>query len=144
MFIYDKIFKTTLIGRINMKKLFDKDEIWFAVVWIIIYVLGFSNADMLSESIGMPKLITCIFGFLMAAILFVFIKKHKLSEYFGLCAFKGNYKKFLYFIPLIIISSVNFWNGLKFECSFQDAALFISSMCLVAILEETYIQRISL
>ena len=32
-----------------MKKLFDKDEIWFAILWIVIYVVGFANADAISE-----------------------------------------------------------------------------------------------
>ena len=31
-----------------MKKLFQKDEIWFAVIWILVYVLGFGNGDSLS------------------------------------------------------------------------------------------------
>ena len=37
-----------------MKKLFDKDETWFAVFWIVIYVAGFSTADALSDTIGIP------------------------------------------------------------------------------------------
>lgn len=40
-----------------MKELFDKDKVWFAVLRIVIYVVGFSNADSLSESIGIPKLL---------------------------------------------------------------------------------------
>ena len=44
----------------SMKKLFEKDETWFAIVWIIIYVLGFSNADAISDSIGIPKLLTVL------------------------------------------------------------------------------------
>ena len=35
-----------------MKKLFDKDEIWFAVLCIAVYVFGFSTADALSETVG--------------------------------------------------------------------------------------------
>ena len=72
-----------------MKKFFDKDEVWFAVVWILIYVIGFANADSLSESMGIPKLLTVLFGLLLAAVLLGFIRKHRLSRYFGLCVPKN-------------------------------------------------------
>ncbi len=68
-----------------MKKLFDKDEIWFAVVWIVVYVIGFANADSLSESIGIPKLLTVLFGFVLfkclhpKAILFHFLFAYSFS-----------------------------------------------------------------
>ena len=37
-----------------MKRLFDKDEVLFAVCWIVLYVVGFGSADAISETIGMP------------------------------------------------------------------------------------------
>lgn len=119
-----------------MKKLFDKDQVWFAVVWIIIYVVGFSNADALSESIGIPKLLTVLFGLVMATVLYGFIRRNHLAEYLGLCRTKGNCKNLLYFIPLLIISSVNLWNGLTLSYAVRETALYIISMCLVGILEE--------
>ncbi|MBQ8011841.1 MAG: CPBP family intramembrane metalloprotease, partial [Oscillospiraceae bacterium] len=91
-----------------MKKLFEKSEIWFAVMWIIIYVAGFSTADSISESIGIPKLVTAIFALAMSAVLFGFVKKNDLTAYFGLCGMEGSSRKYLYFLPLILISSVNF------------------------------------
>ena len=94
-----------------MRKLFEKSEIWFAVMWIIIYVVGFSTADSISESIGIPKLITAAFAMVLSGILFLFVKKNDLMNYFGLCRLQGSSRQFLYFIPLIVLSSVNFWNG---------------------------------
>lgn len=119
-----------------MKKFFDKDEVWFAVVWIIIYVIGFANADSLSESIGIPKLLTVLFGFALAAILYGFIQKHRLNRYFGLCAPTANRKAYLYYLPLIVISSVNLWCGVTPRASFFEILLFILSMCFVGLLEE--------
>ena len=51
-----------------MKRFFDKQPIWFAVVWIAVYVLAFSNADSLSETLGIPKLLTCIVGAVLTAV----------------------------------------------------------------------------
>lgn len=119
-----------------MKKLYEKDEIWFAVMWIVIYVLGFGNADQISESIGIPKLITVMVGCVITVILTAFIKRNQLTGYYGLCEVKKTAKYFLYFIPLIIISSVNLWNGLTMNVSILETLLYIISMCFVGYLEE--------
>ena len=119
-----------------MKKLFDKDQVWFAVVWILIYVIGFANADSLSEAIGIPKLLTVLFGLAVAAVLCFFIRKHNLEDYFGLRPVAGERKYYLYFLPLIVISSVNFWCGVTIQVPFLEILLYILSMCLVGFLEE--------
>lgn len=119
-----------------LKKLFDKDQVWFAVVWIMIYVVGFSNADALSDSIGVPKLLTVLFGLVMATVLYGFIRRNHLFRYFGLCKVKENCKNLRYFIPLIIISSVNFWNGITLSVPVLETLLYMISMCLVGFLEE--------
>ena len=68
-----------------MKKLFDKDEVWFAVVWILVYVIGFGNADSLSEALGIPKLLTVLLGLALSGVLLCFIYRNRLAAYFGLC-----------------------------------------------------------
>lgn len=119
-----------------MKKLFEKSEIWFAVMWIIIYVVGFSTADSISESIGIPKFVTAIFALAMSAVLFFFVKTNNLMAYFGLCRVEGSSRKYLYFLPVLLISSVNFWNGVTCKASMQEVILFIISMLCVGFLEE--------
>ncbi len=119
-----------------MKKLFDKDEVWFAVAWIVIYVVGFSNADALSESIGIPKLLTVLFGLILSVVLYGFVRKHDLSGYLGLCPVAGMPRNLLHFLPLIVISSVNFWNGVTLNCAPAETVLYILSMCCVGFLEE--------
>ncbi|MBE6038432.1 MAG: CPBP family intramembrane metalloprotease [Anaerofustis stercorihominis] len=119
-----------------MKKLFDKDEVMFAVGWIIVYVITFANADMISESIGIPKLVTVFAGAVLTAVLILFIRKHSLSEYLGVCRVKTDKRHFLYFIPLIIISSVNLWGGVSFTQPYVYTLLYIISMVFVGFLEE--------
>jgi len=128
--------KTAWKRAVFMKKLFDKDEIWFAVVWIIIYVIGFANADMFSEAIGIPKLLTVFAGGCMTLVLYRFIQQNGLAAYFGLCGVKAGGRKYLYFIPLIVVSSVNFWNGVVLDHFAGETILYMISMCFVGILEE--------
>ena len=118
-----------------LKKLFDRDQIWFAVLWIVVYVFGFGNADMLSETIGVPKLLTVLLGLVLSAVLYSFVRRHGLSGYYGLCRGRGG-RRFLYFIPLAVISSVNFWNGVTVNAPALESLLYIASMCFVGFLEE--------
>ena len=114
-----------------MKRFFDKQPVWFAVIWIVVYVLAFGNADTISESLGVPKLITAIVGLILTAILLLFLRKYGLFPYCGLQKGKGG--RCLWFLPLIAVSTVNFWHGLTVR---EGAALYIISMVWVAILEE--------
>lgn len=119
-----------------MKKLYEKDPVWFAVLWIGIYVLSFGNADTLSEAIGIPKLLTVVVGILLSFLLWHFLRSNHLTKAYGLCRFQGKPRVFLYFLPLIAISSVNFWNGLTLQEAPLTILLYILSMCCVAFLEE--------
>ena len=56
-----------------LKKLYDKDPVWFAVLWIGLYVVGFSAADAASDAIGISKLITAAVGLAMSAVLLGFL-----------------------------------------------------------------------
>ena len=119
-----------------MKKLYDKDETWFAVIWIIIYVVGTSVANNVSESIGIPYLITLILAAAILTVLLVFINKNGLTEKCGLCKFSGSYKGFLFFIPIIAICSVNFWNGLVITSSVGECVLEAAAKGLAGTVEE--------
>ena len=119
-----------------MRKLWKKDPVWFAVAWIILYVVGFSVADGLSEAIGIPKLVTVLVGIIMASLLLCFVRKEQLWTRIGLCKVRGSVARLLWFVPLLLISCVNLCHGFSFEASPIEAILFVLSMCLVAFLEE--------
>ena len=53
-----------------MKKLYEKNELIFALVWIAIYVAGTSLAEALSETIGAYKLVSAVFHIALTAGLF--------------------------------------------------------------------------
>ena len=120
----------------HMKKLYDKSNLCFSIIWIVAYVVLFSVADGLSEKTGYMKSITVLVGILLSTIIIIFLKKNNLLEKYGLCSFKGNLKSFLFFIPLLAILTVNLWNGVKMNTSIINTILFIISMVCVGFLEE--------
>lgn len=119
-----------------MKKLYEKNELTFAIVWIVLYVVLFSMADNLSESLGVAKSITAPVGIFLALFLFFWIRKNGLLEKYGLCSFRGNWRDYLYFAPLLLIMTTNLWNGAAVSVSAGEVALHIVSMVCVGFLEE--------
>ena len=119
-----------------MIKLYQNDEIWFAVLWIVLYVVLFQNADNISNSIAFPKLITAPVALILSAVLYGFIRKNGLTAYYGLCPFKGNRKAYLYFLPLVVLCSTNLWRGVTMNLTIASSILHIISMCCVGFLEE--------
>lgn len=119
-----------------MKKLYEKNELTFALFWIIAYVVLFSAADNLSASLGLEKSITAPVGLLFALFLFGWIRKNGLMEKYGLCPFQGNWKTCLYFIPLLLLMTTNLWNGVAMNVSAAEIALYILSMLCVGFIEE--------
>ena len=83
-----------------MNKFYEKNEIWFAVIWIVVYVVGASLADMLSGMVGVEKSITLPFLFLLSAFFVVWIFKSNLKDKYGLCKPIGKVKNYLFYIVL--------------------------------------------
>lgn len=119
-----------------MKKLFEKDEVGFALMWIGLYVAGFSCADTVSEAIGMPKLLTVLVGLLLSAGLYGFIRRNHLSDYLGLKGVNGSAGQYLYYVPMLLFSSVNLWHGFALNGSAAEMVFYMVSMCFVGFLEE--------
>lgn len=119
-----------------MKRLYEKSELAFSLVWIGLYVVLLSIADNLSRTVGTEKLFTAPLCIVMTAVLYIWVKKNGLSVKYGLCAFEGKAKDYLYFIPLAVIASVNLWNGVQQNSSLLESVLFVLSMLCVGFLEE--------
>lgn len=119
-----------------MKKLYEKNELAFAIGWIVAYVVLFSMADNLSESLGIAKIITAPVGVILALFLLFWIRKNGLMEKYGLCSFQGNWRDYLYFAPLLLIMTTNLWNGAAVTVSAGEVALHILSMVCVGFMEE--------
>lgn len=119
-----------------MYKIYKKNELSFSLIWIVSYVVVFSMADNISNSYGVLKIVTAPVAVVFVLLILGFVKKHNLMEEYGLCSFKGNVKDYLYFIPLILIMSINLWNGIAVKNSCIEIILFVISMICVGFIEE--------
>ena len=119
-----------------LKKLYEKSEIWFAVAWIIAYVVLASTGDNISADLGINKIVTLPILIAMSAILYFFVRKNGLTEKYGLCKPQLPAGKMLYYIPLLVLLTANLWYGIALNQSPAETALYILSMFCVGFLEE--------
>lgn len=119
-----------------MKKLYEKNELTFAIVWIVVYCVLQSLANPLNKAIGVAYAASAAFCVLQTVVLFAFIRKNHLQKRYGLCKSPVPACRFLYYVPLIILASGNLWNGFAINYSLAEMACRIVCMLCVGFLEE--------
>lgn len=119
-----------------MKKLYVKNELTFAIVWIVVYCVLQSLANPLNERIGIEYAASAVFCVLQTVALFAFIRKNNLQKRYGFCKSSVPACRFLYYLPLVVLASGNLWNGFALNYSPAETALRIVCMLCVGILEE--------
>ena len=119
-----------------LKKLYGKSEIWFAVAWIIAYVVLASAGDNVSADLGIDKIVTLPILIALSAVLYFFIRKNGLTEKYGLCSPKLPAAKMLYYVPLLVLLTANLWYGVRLNQSPLETVLYILAMFCVGFLEE--------
>ena len=119
-----------------LKKLYEKSEIWFAVAWIIAYVLLASTGDNISADLGIDKIVTLPILIAMSSILYCFVRKNGLTGKYGLCKPQLPAGKMLYYIPLLVLLTANLWYGVAMNMSPLETVLYVLSMFCVGFLEE--------
>ena len=119
-----------------MKKLYEKSELTFALVWIVIYCVLQSLAYPFNEIIGIEYAASAVLCLLQATALFLFIQKNRLLEYYGICRPFIPARKFLYYIPLLILMTRNFWNGVAVNFPLVETVCYIACMLCVGFVEE--------
>ena len=115
-----------------MIKLYQKNELTFAIACIVGYVLIVGNLRNLGDD--SPAMMLGLL--VISLILFLFVQKNGLMEKYGLAGWAKNSRQMLYFIPLWIVSSGNLWGG--FSPRYQGLGLVcaIISFALVGFVEE--------
>lgn len=126
-----------------MKKLYQKSELAFALVWIGLYVLVMNIAlqvcggfDDLANKTVPQMLVPVLCIACLAAGSTLWILRSGLSEKFGLCRFRGSGKVFLWFLPLIAMSCINLINGLTLSAPLAVALLMSVNLALGGYVEE--------
>lgn len=119
-----------------MKKIYDKNELTFALIWIGIYVVLMSVAENVSKSIETAKAVTAPVCIVLTLIIYLWIRRNDLKKKYGICQFEASAKKYLYFIPLVLLASTNLWWGFQLNLTLIESALYVVSMLCVGFLEE--------
>ena len=119
-----------------MKKLYEKNELTFAIAWIVIYCVLQSLVNPLNKAIGVAYAASAAFCVLQTIVLFAFIRKNNLQKRYGLCKSPVPACRFLYYVPLLILASGNLWNGVAVNYTPVETACRIVCMLCVGFLEK--------
>ena len=119
-----------------MRKLYEKNELRFAIAWIVVYCVLQSLANPLNKAIGIGYAASAAFCILQTVVLFTFIRKNGLQQRYGLCRPSVPAGRFLYYMPLLILASGNLWNGVAVNYAPAETACRIVCMLCVGFLEE--------
>ena len=114
-----------------MKKLYEKNELTFAIVWIAVYCVLQALANPLNEMIGIEYSASAVFCILQTVVLLTFILKNKLRDRYGLCRSNVPAWRLLFYLPLIALASGNLWNG--FAVNYSPAATVCRIVCMLCV-----------
>lgn len=116
-----------------MKKLYEKNELLFAILWIVAYcvIAGTVRGNLGDES----PVMTAVLAVFSIGI-FVFVKMNGLMERYGLCKWKGKASDYWFFIPILILMTGNLWFGVKMAYIGVSQVFAVISMLLVGFVEE--------
>ena len=115
-----------------MKKLYEKSEMTFAILWIVIYTVCMGNLRSLGDD--SPILMAALI--VISILMFLWVRITGTMEYYGLTGWAKNSKAMLWFIPLWIISSTNIWIGISPDYPMPGLLYAAVMMAFVGFAEE--------
>ena len=115
-----------------MKKIFERNETLFCILLIVAYILINSYCV---NNFGIGDYRSAIINTIFSLSLIILIKILKRTTYYGLTKVT-NIKKYLYFFPLLLLITVNLWNGININNSVNEIIFHIINMINVGFIEE--------
>lgn len=119
-----------------MKKLYMKNELTFALVWIGVYCVLQSLANPLNDLIGVDYAASAVLCLLQAVAILCFLRKNGLLAKYGLCPPHVPPRQCLYYLPLALLATRNFWNGFAVNLPPAETACYLACMLCVGFVEE--------
>lgn len=119
-----------------LKRLFEKNELLFAIGWIGVYCIAMSLGDVLSEGVGVACSVTLPVAAVLSGVLFLFLKRNGLMKRYGLCRPKNSPAKMLYYVPVLVMLTANLRYGIHLAMPAGEAVLYALTMLCVGFLEE--------
>ena len=115
-----------------MKKIFEKHETLCCILLIVLYVVINSYC---MQNFGLEDYRSTIINTVFSVAVLALIISLKRVAYYGLVKVTDA-KKYLYFIPLLLIVSVNLWNGINVSHAPGKIIFYMLSMVNIGFLEE--------
>lgn len=115
-----------------MKKIFEKFETIICILLIVLYV---SVNSFCMQNFGVTDYRCTLINTAFSAVLIILIISLKRVSYYGLTKVV-NPKKYLYFLPLVLIVSVNLWNGININNKPYEIIFHILTMLNIGFIEE--------
>ena len=115
-----------------MNKLFEKHETLFCMLLIVFYIVINSVCV---QNFGFTSCVSFIANTIFSACLIALVLSLKKSAYYGFTKIQ-NLKQYLFFIPLVLIISVNLWNGFNTNHPASEIVFHILTMINIGFIEE--------
>lgn len=115
-----------------MKKFYEKNELTFAILCIVAYVLIFGNL----RTFGDDSPYCAIAMLIMTLALFLFVKSNGLMEKYGLDRWGSDSRRMLYLIPMWILATGNLWGDISPHYHGTGLVLALVMFALVGFVEE--------
>ncbi|MBQ8605915.1 MAG: CPBP family intramembrane metalloprotease [Clostridia bacterium] len=115
-----------------MKKIFEKHETLFCILLIVLYIV--SNSVCV-QNFGYTSAVSFVVNTALSALLICLVIALKRGEYYGFARVR-NKGKYLYFIPLLLLVSVNLWNGVNIDKTPLEITFHILTMLNIGFIEE--------
>ena len=116
-----------------MKKLYEEKEVLFAVGWILVYCLLIAP---IRGQYGDGSYVLTAAMFIFALAITLFVKKFALEDKYGLKRWPAHPERYLYFIPMWVLSLGNIWDGITLNYTGMPLVYAVLSMTLVGYVEE--------
>lgn len=115
-----------------MKNFFEKHETLVCMLLIVIYLVVNSFCV---QNFGLVDYRTFVVNTILSIMLVILLIKLKKTKYYGLVKVTSP-KEYLYFLPLLLIVSVNLWNGFNINNTISEIVFYILNMINIGFLEE--------
>ena len=107
-----------------MIKVFEKRETLFCMLLIALYLaVNFVCVQLFGETSIVSFIANTVLSLLLLSLMLIL----KRTAYYGLTKVE-NVRKYLYFFPLLIIISVNLWNGFNMTRPAEEIIIHILTM----------------
>jgi len=116
----------------KLKLLFNRHETMMCILLIVLYIVINSFCI---QNFGITDIRSTVINTVFSAMLLYLIVKLGRVSYYGLTKVR-NAKHYLYFLPLVLIVSVNLWNGININHTGSEIAFHILTMFNIGFIEE--------